>query len=58
MPIHNMQNQFGRYYQYGNSGKKYYYTVTDPKSEKLAYKKVVKQMKAIEISRHKKKIKS
>ncbi len=54
MPIHNLQNQYGRYFQYGNSGKKYYYTI-DPKSKKLAYKKVIKQMKAIEISRHKKK---
>lgn len=55
MPIHNMQDLFGRYYQYGHSGKKYYYTI-DPKSEKLAYKKALKQAKAIEVSKHKKKI--
>jgi hypothetical protein len=36
-----------KYYQYGSTGKKYYYVVGNKKSRELAYSKCLAQVKAI-----------
>lgn len=43
MPIKRHRN----YYQYGETGKKYYYTSGDKQSRSHAKRKAVKQMRAI-----------
>lgn len=45
MPIHNKKDLKGCYFQYGNNGKKYYYTNNASKVE--AYYKALNQSKAI-----------
>ena len=47
MPIHRGKDSKGTYYQWGDSGKKYYYTTGDSKSRKKAREKAEEQAKAI-----------
>jgi hypothetical protein len=47
MPIHQGIDAKGTYYQYGQTGKKYYYTT--PKGETIALQKAKKQTMAIAI---------
>ena len=46
MPIYERQDNFGRYYQYGNHGAKYYF-ISSQASQQLAYRKAVRQAQAI-----------
>ena len=46
MPVHRGKN----YYQYGKSGKKYYYVANNTKSKLNAKKKAYKQERAIHAS--------
>lgn len=46
MPIYRRKDSNGPYYQWGNSGKKYYYTPNNKSSRELARKKAVKQAQA------------
>lgn len=47
MPIHRKKDSHGTYYQWGNSGKKYYYKTGNKKSRENAFKKARMQEKAI-----------
>lgn len=47
MPIHREIDSKGPYYQWGNSGKKYYYTSGNKKSRERAKNKAKKQAVAI-----------
>ena len=47
MPIHRGKDIGGYYFQWGEHGKKYYYRTTDRYDRLSAYKKAVKQMRAI-----------
>lgn len=50
MPIYRKHNAKGSYYQYGKTGKKYYYIPSNNRSRINAKKKAIKQMIAIEYS--------
>lgn len=47
MPIHRGKDSIGSFYQWGNSGKKYYYTTGNTTSRNNAYNKAAKQAQAI-----------
>jgi len=47
MPIHRNRDVNGPYYQWGSSGKKYYYTPGDSVSRRKAYEKARRQAIAI-----------
>lgn len=47
MPIHRGVERGKGFYQWGKSGKKYFYTISDKKSREAAYKKALKQARAI-----------
>lgn len=47
MPIHRGKDRRGPYFQWGNHATKYYYKSGDKQSRERAYKKCIKQMKAI-----------
>jgi hypothetical protein len=47
MPIQRRIDSKGPYYQWGNSGKKYYYTLGDSVSRRKAYEKARRQAIAI-----------
>lgn len=47
MPIFERINYIGPYFQYGYSGKKYYYLMGNVKSKNIAYLKALRQTKAI-----------
>ena len=51
MPIHKRVDSTGHYYQYGESGKKYYFTVGDAASEVEALEKAKRQSAAIHASK-------
>lgn len=51
MPVHKGEDEKGTFYQWGKSGKKYYYT--DELSEKEAIEKANKQARAIYASGYK-----
>lgn len=53
MPIQNKTDNKGNFYQFGDTGKKYYYKSYSKRSNDLAYNKCLKQAKAIEWSKHK-----
>lgn len=46
MPIYRRKDSKGTYYQWGNHGKKYYYTPNNIRSREMARKKAVKQAQA------------
>lgn len=48
MPILRGRDKHGPYYQFGQTGHKYYYLCGRLKSRELAYSKVVRQAKAIQ----------
>lgn len=48
MPIHERKDEIGKYYQYGESGKKYYFKREGGKAK--AYDKSLKQAQAIHAS--------
>lgn len=50
MPIYRRTNSKGPYYQYGDTGTKYYYISRNEKSRMNAKKKAIKQMIAIKYS--------
>lgn len=54
MPLHRGIENGKPYYQFGDSGKKYYYTKKHVKSRNAAKAKALQQGKAIEYSKHKK----
>ena len=47
MPVKRHEDRIGPYYQWGNSGKKYRYTSGNERSRQKAYKKALKQGRAI-----------
>lgn len=47
MPIYLKKSNKGHYFQYGKSGKKYYFKINSIKSANLAYSKALRQTKAI-----------
>jgi|LauGreDrversion4_2_1035121.scaffolds.fasta_scaffold03444_8 hypothetical protein len=47
MPVHRGYDAVGYYYQWGKSGKKYYYTPGNTRSENIARNKSYEQAKAI-----------
>lgn len=47
MPIFDRYDGYRNYFQYGNTGKKYYYKFGDHKSRANAYFKALQQTKAI-----------
>lgn len=51
MPVRRVNSQ-KPYYQYGTSGKKYYYTPNDSQSRKYAREMAIRQGKAIAISKY------
>jgi hypothetical protein len=55
MPILNNKDTKGSYYQFGTTGKKYYYKTGNVKLRTLARAKAAKQGRAIEWSKHRKK---
>ena len=52
MPIHQDKDLKGFFYQFGLTGKKYYYIPVNPQSKQNAYNKALKQSRAIEYSKH------
>lgn len=50
MPVHSGKDSKGSYYQWGNSGKKYYYISGNKRSREVAKKKAHKQGVAIHAS--------
>lgn len=52
MPIINSSDSKGPFYQFGTTGKKYYYTPTSTKSKHNAKSKALRQGRAIEASKH------
>ena len=46
MPIHNRSDSKGKFFQYGEHGKKYYYK-NNSQSKQLAYHKALQQTRAI-----------
>ena len=53
MPVHRGKDKKGPYYQWGESGKKYYYESGDPDSRKKAKQKAEKQGQAAHASGYK-----
>jgi hypothetical protein len=53
MPVHRGKDSNGSYYQWGKSGKKYYYTSGNKKSRDVAKNKAKKQAVAIYASGYK-----
>jgi hypothetical protein len=49
MPIYKDKDSNGKFYQYGNTGKKYYFS--NKKQQNIALKKAIRQLIAIEINR-------
>ena len=47
MPIIKATDKKGPFYQYGDTGMKYYFDKLDPKSELIAHNKAKRQMKAM-----------
>jgi len=47
MPVHRGHNAIGYYYQWGNTGKRYYYTPGNVRSENDARNKSNQQARAI-----------
>lgn len=47
MPIHRSKDVNGCFYQWGNTGKKYYYTAGNKQERDKAYEKARKQERAI-----------
>jgi hypothetical protein len=47
MPIHQRQDDKGQYFQYGETGTKYYYDPSNKRSKLLAFNKAKKQNAAI-----------
>lgn len=47
MPVHRGKDKEGCFYQWGNSGKKYYYICNNSKSRDQAKKKAERQGRAI-----------
>ena len=54
MPIFKGHDNFGYYYKYGKSGKKYYYTTYDRDTRDKAYNKAKRQGIAIRMSKMRK----
>jgi hypothetical protein len=52
MPIYHKKDKIGKYYKYGQKGKKYYYHTKN--EQIIAYNKALKQAAAIQRSRFKK----
>lgn len=52
MPIINSKDNKGYFYQFGLTGKKYYYSPVNKESQIKAYNKCLKQSRAIEYSKH------
>jgi hypothetical protein len=55
MPLINGSDAKGRYFKYGNSGRKYYYKARNVKSRYIAKQKAMRQGHAIEMRRRKSK---
>ncbi len=55
MPIIESQDDTGPYYQFGATGKRYYYNPASTRSRKEALKKCKAQMRAVEASKGRKK---
>jgi hypothetical protein len=53
MPVRRGKNTHGPYYQYGDTGHKYYYTAGNGKSREKARARAALQGRAIEWQRHK-----
>jgi hypothetical protein len=51
MPINRRQDKNGPFYQYGDTGHKYYYIPNNKRSREIAYEKCRKQGQAITISK-------
>lgn len=51
MPLKRGVDQYGSYYKYGSTGKKYYYLVHSKHSRKIAYNKAKRQGVAIRINK-------
>jgi hypothetical protein len=51
MPIHQGKDQYGNYFQFGISGKRYYFVSKNRNSIQLAYNAVLRQARAIEASK-------
>ncbi len=49
MPIYQRKDKYGKYYQFGSRGKKYYFGSCS-KSKKRAYNKALRQGRAIKAS--------
>jgi hypothetical protein len=52
MPVHRGQDKRGAFYQWGTTGKKYYYTTGSSRSRSLAMSKAALQGRAIEWRKH------
>ncbi len=55
MPINIGKDKKGNYYHFGDKGKKYYFDPHNAASIRIAYNKTLKQSRAIEWSKHRKK---
>jgi len=53
MPIRNLRDKSGPYFQFGKTGHKYYYH--RPEDKPIAYEQVLRQARAIEASKHRRK---
>lgn len=51
MPIKAKKDKKGNFFQFGKTGKKYYYRMNDIRSRELAYDKALRQGQAISISK-------
>ncbi len=51
MPIINGIDQFGEFYMWGHTGKRYYYNPNDSNSKYTAHKNALRQMRAIKSNR-------
>jgi hypothetical protein len=51
MPITRKTDKKGSFYQFGDTGKRYYYKTKDDKSRNSAKKRAMKQGQAIEINK-------
>lgn len=52
MPVKRKRDNIGTYYQYGNKGHKYYYTVNDKELRDNARMLAIRQGQAIHASQH------
>ena len=53
MPLHRSKDSKGSYYQFGATGKKYYYQSNNTNQRNKAKEKAKRQSRAIEWSKHK-----